>query len=104
MATIKDVARHAGVSTSTVSHVLNNTRYVSDDVSARVRIAVEELRYAPSALARSLKVQSTKTFGMLVTTSTNPFFGEVLKGVERRCYEYGYNLILCNTEGDIARM
>ncbi|QUM87953.1 substrate-binding domain-containing protein [Moritella sp. 36] len=104
MATIKDVARHAGVSTSTVSHVLNNTRYVSDDVSARVRTAVEELRYAPSALARSLKVQSTKTFGMLVTTSTNPFFGEVLKGVERRCYEHGYNLILCNTEGDVTRM
>jgi len=64
-----------------------------------VKAAVEELRYAPSALARSFKVQSTKTFGMLVTTSTNPFFGEVLKGVERRCYEHGYNLILCNTEG-----
>lgn len=104
MATIKDVAKHAGVSTSTVSHVLNKTRYVSDDVSARVKTAVDELRYAPSALARSLKVQSTKTFGMLVTTSTNPFFAEVLKGVERRCYEYGYNLILCNTEGDVARM
>ena len=104
MATIKDVARHAGVSTSTVSHVLNNTRYVSEDVSARVQAAVEELRYAPSALARSLKVQSTKTFGMLVTTSTNPLFGEVLKGVERRCYEHGYNLILCNTEGDVTRM
>lgn len=104
MATIKDVARHAGVSTSTVSHVLNKTRYVSEDVSARVMDAVESLRYAPSALARSLKVNNTKTFGMLVTTSTNPFFGEVLKGVERRCYECGYNLILCNTEGDIERM
>jgi len=104
MATIKDVAKHAGVSTSTVSHVLNKTRYVSDGVSARVKTAVDELRYAPSALARSLKINSTKTFGMLVTTSTNPFFGEVLKGVELRCYEHGYNLILCNTEGDITRM
>lgn len=104
MSTIKDVAKHAGVSTSTVSHVLNKTRYVSEDVSQRVMAAVEELRYAPSALARSLKVNNTKTFGMLVTTSTNPFFGEVLKGVERRCYEQGYNLILCNTEGDIDRM
>ena len=104
MATIKDVARHASVSTSTVSHVLNKTRFVSEDVAARVLAAVEELRYAPSALARSLKMQNTKTFGMLVTTSTNPFFSEVLKGVERRCYEHGYNLILCNTEGDINRM
>ncbi|OAN11167.1 transcriptional regulator [Photobacterium jeanii] len=104
MATIKDVAKHAGVSTSTVSHVLNQTRFVSEDISSRVRAAVEELNYAPSALARSLKVNHTRTFGMLVTTSTNPFFGEVVKGVERRCYEQGYNLILCNTEGDIDRM
>jgi len=104
MATIKDVAKHAGVSTSTVSHVLNKTRYVSEDVSQRVLAAVDILRYAPSALARSLKVNNTKTFGMLVTTSANPFFSEVLKGVERRCYEQGYNLILCNTEGDVERM
>ncbi|MDO6542189.1 substrate-binding domain-containing protein [Photobacterium sanguinicancri] len=104
MATIKDVAKHAGVSTSTVSHVLNKTRFVSEDISTRVRAAVEELSYAPSALARSLKVNHTRTFGMLVTTSTNPFFGEVVKGVERRCYEQGYNLILCNTEGDLERM
>ncbi|PSU47717.1 transcriptional repressor PurR [Photobacterium frigidiphilum] len=104
MATIKDVAKHVGVSTSTVSHVLNKTRFVSEDISTRVLAAVDELNYAPSALARSLKVKNTRTFGMLVTTSTNPFFGEVVKGVERRCYEHGYNLILCNTEGDIARM
>ena len=104
MATIKDVAKHAGVSTSTVSHVLNKTRFVSEDISQRVLAAVETLNYAPSALARSLKVNHTRTFGMLVTTSTNPFFGEVVKGVERRCYEHGYNLILCNTEGDLERM
>lgn len=104
MATIKDIARHAGVSTSTVSHVLNKTRFVSEEISVRVMAAVEELNYAPSALARSLKVKHTRTFGMLVTTSTNPFFGEVMKGVERRCYEKGYNLILCNTEGDEERM
>ncbi|GAB3522374.1 substrate-binding domain-containing protein [Photobacterium alginatilyticum] len=104
MATIKDVAKHAGVSTSTVSHVLNKTRFVSEDISVRVQAAVKELNYAPSALARSLKVNHTRTFGMLVTTSTNPFFGEVVKGVERRCYQQGYNLILCNTEGDVERM
>ncbi|HBK8135683.1 TPA: substrate-binding domain-containing protein, partial [Vibrio cholerae] len=57
-----------------------------------------------SALARSLKMNRTKTIGMLVTTSTNPFFGEVVKGVERSCYHQGYNLILCNTEGDNQRM
>ncbi|WP_019614593.1 substrate-binding domain-containing protein [Psychromonas ossibalaenae] len=104
MATIKDVAKHAGVSTSTVSHALNKTRYVSTDIVERVMKAVEELNYAPSALARSLKLKNTRTFGMLVTTSANPFFAEVVKGVERRCYEQGYNLLLCNTEGDLDRL
>jgi LacI family transcriptional regulator len=104
MATIKDVARHAQVSTSTVSHVLNKTRYVSETITANVLAAVEELNYAPSALARSLKLKNTRTFGMLVTTSINPFFAEVVKGVERRCYEKGYNLLLCNTEGDFERL
>ncbi|MFC3023491.1 substrate-binding domain-containing protein [Vibrio zhugei] len=104
MATMKDIAKQAGVSTSTVSHVINQTRYVSDDIAKRVNLAAKQLNYAPSALARSLKMNRTKTLGMLVTTSTNPFFGEVVKGVERSCYQQGYNLILCNTEGDEERM
>ncbi|MCG9630352.1 MULTISPECIES: substrate-binding domain-containing protein [Vibrio] len=104
MATMKDIAKLAKVSTSTVSHVINKSRFVSDEIAERVNKAAKELNYAPSALARSLKMKQTKTVGMLVTTSTNPFFGEVVKGVERRCYEKGYNLILCNTEGDSERM
>ncbi|WP_282175800.1 substrate-binding domain-containing protein [Vibrio nereis] len=104
MATMKDIAKLAGVSTSTVSHVINKSRYVSEEISERVNKAAQELNYTPSALARSLKVNRTKTIGMLVTTSTNPFFGEVVKGVERSCYHKGYNLILCNTEGDNERM
>lgn len=104
MATMKDIARLAGVSTSTVSHVINKSRFVSDEIAERVNNAALQLNYAPSALARSLKMNRTKTIGMLVTTSTNPFFGEVVKGVERSCYHQGYNLILCNTEGDNQRM
>ncbi|WP_318469790.1 substrate-binding domain-containing protein [Photobacterium leiognathi] len=105
MATMKDVAKLAGVSTSTVSHVINKTRFVSEEISERVNKAAKELNYyGPSALARSFKVNRTKTIGMLVTTSTNPFFGEVVKGVERSCYQQGYSLILCNTEGDHQRM
>ncbi len=104
MATMKDLAKLAGVSTSTVSHVINKTRFVSDEIAERVNKAAQELNYAPSALARSLKMNRTKTIGMLMTTSTNPFFGEVVKGVERNCYQQGYNLILCNTEGDHERM
>ncbi|MDN3679824.1 HTH-type transcriptional repressor PurR [Vibrio tapetis subsp. quintayensis] len=99
MATIKDVARIAGVSTTTVSHVINKTRFVAEATQERVNKAVEELNYAPSAVARSLKCNTTRTIGMLVTQSTNPFFAEVVDGVESYCYRQGYTLILCNTGG-----
>lgn len=104
MATMKDVARLAGVSTSTVSHVINNDRYVSDPVREKVESAVKQLNYAPSALARSLKLNQTRTIGMLITASTNPFYSELVRGVERSCFERGYSLVLCNTEGDEQRM
>lgn len=104
MATMKDIAKLACVSTSTVSHVINQSRYVSKEIAERVNRAAQELNYSPSVLARSLKTNRTKTLGMLVTTSSNPFFGEVVKGVERSCYQKGYNLILCNTEGEQERM
>ncbi|ARB83224.1 MULTISPECIES: ribose operon transcriptional repressor RbsR [Yersinia] len=104
MATMKDVARLAGVSTSTVSHVINKNRFVSDPIRDKVLAVIKQLNYAPSALARSLKLNQTRTIGMLVTASSNPFYAEVVRGVERSCYERGYSLILCNTEGDIDRM
>lgn len=104
MATMKDVARQAGVSTSTVSHVINNNRFVSEQVREKVEQAIRELNYAPSALARSLKIRQTRTIGMLLTASSNPFYAEVVRGVENSCYERGYSLILCNTEGDEERM
>ncbi|ALB72510.1 ribose operon transcriptional repressor RbsR [Cronobacter muytjensii] len=104
MATLKDVARLAGVSTSTVSHVINKDRFVSDAIRARVEDAVRTLNYAPSALARSLKLNQTRTIGMLITASSNPFYSELVRGVERSCFERGYSLVLCNTEGDEQRM
>nr|WP_310617933.1 ribose operon transcriptional repressor RbsR [Pantoea cypripedii] len=101
---MKDVARLAGVSTSTVSHVINNNRFVSEQVREKVEQAIRTLNYAPSALARSLKINQTRTIGMLLTASSNPFYSEVVRGVENSCYERGYSLILCNTEGDEERM
>ncbi|WP_368913262.1 ribose operon transcriptional repressor RbsR [Mixta calida] len=104
MATMKDVARLAGVSTSTVSHVINNNRFVSEAIREKIEAAIRELNYAPSALARSLKINQTHTIGMLLTASSNPFYAEVVRGVENSCYERGYSLVLCNTEGDEDRM
>ncbi len=101
---MKDVARLAGVSTSTVSHVINKDRFVSDAIRVRVEDAIRTLNYAPSALARSLKLNQTRTIGMLITASSNPFYSELVRGVERSCFERGYSLVLCNTEGDEQRM
>ncbi|MFC5708447.1 substrate-binding domain-containing protein [Aeromonas eucrenophila] len=99
MANIKEVAARAGVSTTTVSHVINETRVVAQETRERVFAAMQALNYAPSLVARSLKVKETNSIGMLVTTSSNPFFAEVVRGVERYCFEQGYNLMLGNTEG-----
>ncbi|CAI8746473.1 MULTISPECIES: ribose operon transcriptional repressor RbsR [Kosakonia] len=104
MATMKDVARVAGVSTSTVSHVINKDRFVSEAIREKVDAAIKTLNYAPSAIARSLKINQTRTIGMLITASTNPFYSELVRGVERSCFERGYSLVLCNTEGDEQRM
>lgn len=100
MATIKQVAQAAGVSFTTVSHVLNNTRPVSDEARRAVLKAVEELHYVPSALARSLKSRSTATIGLIIPNNTNPYFSEVARGIEDSCYAAGYSVILCNSDDD----
>lgn len=104
MPTMKDIARMAKVSTSTVSHVINNSRFVSDEIREKVMVAVNELNYTPSALARSLKMKETRTLGMLVTASDNPFFAEVLRSVENYCNANSYNLIVSYTDGDNQRL
>lgn len=97
MVSIKDVAREAGVSVSTVSHVINQTRFVAPETRANVERVIGTLGYQPSSLARALKVKRTHTIGMLVTNSTNPFFAEVVHGVEEGCFRNNFSLILCNS-------
>ena len=100
MATMKQVAERAGVSTSTVSHVINNTRVVSEDVRARVLAIIAETRYIPSAVARSLKNDRTHTIGMMVPNNSNPYFAELIQGIEDAAFKVGYNIILCNAYDD----
>lgn len=104
MATMKDIARIAGVSTSTVSHVINNSRFVSEAMRARIEKVIADLNYTPSSLARSLKIKETNTLGMLVTASSNPFFAEVVRHVERYCERHNYHLILVTTDGHSASL
>ncbi|SAL68593.1 LacI family DNA-binding transcriptional regulator [Caballeronia humi] len=103
MATIKDVAAIAGVSFTTVSHVVNNSRPVSADVRAKVERAIRELDYVPSAVARSLKARSTATIGLLVPNATNPYFAELARGVEDGCAKNGYCVFFCNSDDDPAK-
>lgn len=103
MATIKDVAKRAGVSTTTVSHVINKTRFVAEETKAAVRAAIDELHYSPSAVARSLKVNNTKSIGLLATSSEAPYFAEIIESVENSCYAKGYTLILCNSHNDLDK-
>ncbi|MCW2270852.1 HTH-type transcriptional repressor PurR [compost metagenome] len=98
MATIKDVAALAGISYTTVSHVLNKTRPVSEQVRLKVEAAIAELDYVPSAVARSLKARSTATIGLLVPNSVNPYFAELARGIEDGCERKGYCVILCNSD------
>lgn len=100
MSTIKDVAALAGVSFTTVSHVLNNTRPVSAEARARVLAAVDEIGYLPSAVARSLRKSETKIVGVLVPNVQNPFFAELVCGVEECCRQAGYSVFLCNSDND----
>lgn len=103
MASIKDIAARAGVSTTTVSHVLNKSRYVHPDTVKRVMEAVEELKYKPNMLARSLRRRTTNTIGLLVSDVENPYFGEVARAVEAAAYERGYNMIFCNTDENLEK-
>lgn len=103
MASIKDVARHANVSISTVSHVVNRTRFVSDKARQDVEAAIRALGYVPSAVARSLKSNTTRTLGMLIPNCSNPYFAEIVRSVEDHCFASGYTLILCNTDDEPLR-
>ena len=98
MATIKDVAALAGISYTTVSHVVNKTRPVSEEVRLKVEAAIKSLDYVPSAVARSLKAKTTATIGLLVPNSLNPYFAELARGIEDYCERNGYCVILCNSD------
>jgi LacI family transcriptional regulator len=103
MITIRDVAREARVSIATVSHVINNTRYVSDELSKRVHLAMKKLGYHPNGIARSLKKKRTYTIGMIMPDNSNPFFAEVALGIEMKSFDLSYNVIFCNTNSDVQK-
>ncbi|MEU6260617.1 LacI family DNA-binding transcriptional regulator [Streptomyces sp. NPDC047043] len=100
MATMADVARSAGVSVATVSHVLNGTRPVLPHTRQAVLDAIDRLGYTPNTLARSLVTSRTRSIGLAVSAISNPYFTEILQGVEAGALEHGYSLLIADPHDD----
>ncbi|ANS64477.1 LacI family transcription regulator [Streptomyces lincolnensis] len=100
MPTMADVARSAGVSVATVSHVLNDTRPVLPHTRQAVLDAIDELGYTPNTLARSLVTSRTRSIGLAVSAISNPYFTEILQGVEAAALEHGYSLLIADPHDD----
>jgi LacI family sucrose operon transcriptional repressor len=95
--TIKDIAEKVGVSVTTISRVLNNRGYLSDNLKRRVYEAMEEMDYQPNELARSLTRKKSKVIGLIIPDISHPFFGQITKHIEYYAYKHGYKLMLCNS-------
>jgi DNA-binding LacI/PurR family transcriptional regulator len=100
---IKDVAREAGVSTATVSHVINETKFVTDETRRKVLSAIEKLNFYPNVHARTLASGRSNMIGLLISDITNPFFPELVKSIEAVASEHRYNIVLFNTNYDADR-
>lgn len=98
MATLKDVAERAGLSVTTVSRILNNRGYISDEARERVREAMRELNYHPNALARSLQKQHSSMIALIVPHIRHPFFAVLISELEESIRSKGYQILLFNTK------
>jgi LacI family transcriptional regulator len=103
VATIADVARKAGVSVSTVSHVLNGTRRVAPTTARAVQAAIESFGYRPNIMARSLKAASTRSVGIAISSISNPYFSDIICAIETECARLGMMVFLSDTEDDPTR-
>jgi LacI family transcriptional regulator len=103
MATIRDVARLASVSTATVSATINQSAYVSPELQSRVWEAIERVGYEPDAVARSLRKGQTRLLGLIVADITNPYTTAIVHSMEAAAHARGYTLTLCNSDEDSTK-
>lgn len=101
--TIKDVAKRAGVSVATVSHVINKTRYVSEELQKKVIRVMKKLDYQPNYMAGSLRRKRTKTVGLIIPDNSNPLYAELASAIEDTLFKYDFSLMLCNSEHNLAK-
>ncbi len=103
MAGIKEVAKKAGVSISTVSNVMNETKPVSEDLKARVNEAIEALQYEVNPVGRGLKSNKTNQIGVIVPSFNQVYFPAVLQGIHEAGLQYGYTIVVFETNGDVEQ-
>ncbi|GEL77663.1 LacI family DNA-binding transcriptional regulator [Tenuibacillus multivorans] len=103
MANILEVARRAGVSSATVSRVLNKTGTVSSNTRFKVEKAIEELKYEPSMLGRNLRNSESRLLLVLIPNFSNPYYTEIINGIEDYSIANGYNILLCETDSNPDR-
>jgi DNA-binding LacI/PurR family transcriptional regulator len=101
MVGIKEVAKKAGVSISTVSNVMNDKKPVSPELKARVNEAIEELQYEVNPVGRGLKSNKTNQVGVIVPSFNQVYFPAVLQGIHEAGIKYGYNILVFETNGDV---
>lgn len=99
MATIDDVARLAGVSAMTVSRYINNSGYVGEETGKKIESAIQELNFRTNRIAKSLATKASMTIALIIASITDPFYPDLVLGVEDEAYARGYNVILCNSDG-----
>jgi len=101
VATVKDVAKRAGVSAMSVSRVINDRPGVGAETRRRIEEAIAELNFAPSRIASSLVSAKTQTIGLIVPDVSNPFFAPIVRGAETAARKAGFRVLLCNSESDL---
>lgn len=102
--TLKDIARIAGVSTATVSKVINGKdQEIGEGTIERIKAIVQELDYRPNSLARSMKTKVTRTIGLIIPDVRNPFFADLARGAEDSANQRGYSLLFCNSDDDLVK-
>ena len=103
MATIRDIAKEAGVSVATVSRVLNDNQIVTEKTREKVELAIQELNYQPSMLGRNLRTSKSQLMLVLIPSTSNPFYSEIIKGIQDAGITNHYNILLCETDAKPER-
>ena len=101
--TIRDIAKECNVSKTTVSRFINNSGYISKEVAERIEAKIKELNYVPSATARSLSLQKSNMIGVIIPEVSNPFFGEVFKGISQVADKNNLSVFYCDTDNNAVK-